>query len=336
MKSLIARSASSIQSIAKAQNFSSVVKKIYSTGYPGISEELKYEIKKKLDPIAEEFSSHRALDHDLFKYLEEQSKEGFTPKQYEVYRDNFFRRTELTIPSIARVIEKAALSGDSQTVVDAIKNLYDEGGYGDIKKMHSNLLITSHNVHGMRVFGVDPIFPISEAGKSPNLVPEVEEYRKAKQAAFDRSYPYIAGNTWAHELAADGMLDNFRKSFFVPYKLKYKSEEYKEVIEFFTAHKDDTVVGGDIEAQHERMARAAAERACKESLVNVAEVREGGLNFLDKQAKLWDGKLRELEKAKSVGEVIKPEPDFKPNPEVNPDKDKSRKATSDRDLGGRN
>ena len=101
MKSLITRSASSIQSIAKAQNFSSVAKKMYSTGYSGISEELEYEFRKKFDPIAEEFSSHRALDHDLFKYLEEQSKEGFTPKQYEVYRDNFFRRTELTIPSIA-------------------------------------------------------------------------------------------------------------------------------------------------------------------------------------------------------------------------------------------
>lgn len=324
MKSLITRSASSLQSIAKAQNFSSVAKKMYSTGFSGISEELEYEFRKKFDPIAEEFSNHRALNHDFFKYLEEQSKEGFTPKQYEVYRDNFFRRTELTIPSIARVIEKAALSGDPQAVIDTIRNLNDEGGYGDIEKMHSNLLLKSHNVHGMRVFSVDPVFPISEVAKSPNLVPEVEEYRKAKQASFDQSYPYIAGNTWAHELAADGMLDNFRKTFFSPYQGKYAPEEYKRVTEFFTAHKDDAVVGGDIEAQHERMARGAAERACKESLANVAEVRNGGLNFLGHQAKLWDGMLREVEKAKSVGEIVKPE--LTPNPEVISNKEDTRKV----------
>jgi len=291
--------------------FSSVAQVVFgceSRGNSALSCDLEEEFIRKFDPISEEFSAHRALHHPFFEYLEEQSQEGFTSEQYKIYRDNFFRRTELTIPSVARFIEKAAMSGDPQAVVDTIRNLNDEGGYGDIEKMHSNLLTTSHNRHGMRVFDVDPIYPISNAGKSLSLVPEVEEYRMAKQDSFDHSYPYIAGNTWAHELAADNMLDNFRKAFFEPYQGYYTAEEYTKLTEFFTAHKDDSVEGGDVEAQHERMARSAAERACKDSLQNIGEVKEGGEKFLDSQAKLWDGLLREIEKARSVGEIIEPKP----------------------------
>lgn len=321
--------ANSMNTLVKAQEFALVATRAYGTsfdgkrGYSGISNELEHEFKRKFDPIAEEFSNHRALNHPIFESLEEQSKQGFTAKQYEVYRDNFFRRTELTIPSIARVIEKAALSGDPQAVVDTLRNLNDEGGYGDIEKMHSNLLLKSHNVHGMRVFDLNPIVSLSDVENSPNLVPEVEEYRKAKQQSFDHSYPYIAGNTWAHELAADGMLDSFRKIFFTPYKGNYTPEEYKKVTEFFTAHKDDSIEGGDVEAQHERMARSAAERACKESLANVSEVRKGGLNFLDHQEKLWDGMLREIEKCQSVGEIILPKELYEqksPNTKITPEK----------------
>jgi hypothetical protein len=158
----------------------------------------------------------------------------------------------------------------------------------------------------MRVFNINAVYPLSEARKSKNLVPEVEEYRKAKQQAFEQAYPFIAGNTWAHELAADDMLDNFRKAFFAPYQGYYTPEEYRKVTEFFTAHKDDSVKDGDIEAQHERMARGAAQRACKENLTNISNVRRGGLTFLFHQEKLWDGMLREIEKARSQGEIIKP------------------------------
>lgn len=320
--------------------FSSVAQVVLggeSRSYSSISSDLEEEFIKKFDPIATEFLNHRALNHPFFDFLEEQSKEGVTSKQYEIYRDNFFRRTELTIPSVARFIEKAAMSGDPQAVIDTIRNLNDEGGYGDIKKMHSNLLMKSHNIHGMRVFNVDPIYQISDAGKSPNLVLEVEEYRKSKQESFDREYPYVAGNTWAHELAADDMLDNFRKTFFEPYQGYYTPEEYDKLTEFFTAHKDDSIEGGDVEAQHERMARGAAQRACKDSLQNIAEVRAGGLEFLNSQAKLWDGMLREIEKARSQGEIIEPKKYLaSPSPSLKTSEIKIIKSQSSKtELSGR-
>ncbi len=296
--------------LAKASQFSSVARRAYGTGsrgYSMISPDLEEEFRKKFDPISEEFANHRALEHPLFDFLEEQSKTGFTTTQYAIYRDNFFRRTELTIPSVARFIEKAAMNGDHQAVVDTIRNLNDEGGYGDIKKMHSNLLAESHNLHGMRVFNLNPA-QILNIIESPNLVPAVEEYRRSKQLSFDRPYPYIAGNTWAHELAADNMLDNFRKALFAPYQGYYTPEEYTKLTEFFTAHKDDSIDGGDIEAQHERMARGAAERACRDGLQNVDEVREGGLEFLNVQEKLWDGLLIGIEKAESIGSIIQIKP----------------------------
>ncbi len=328
----LARSITHIaENLKKAHDFASVAKRMYSVGfggsrtYHGVSDDLEAEFRKKFDPIAEEFLAHRALKHPFFDFLAEQSKEGFTSKQFEIYRDNFFRRTELTIPSVARFIEKAALSGDSQAVADTIRNLSDEGGYGDVDKMHSNLLAKSHNVHGMRVFNINPIYLLSEAEKSQNLVPEVEEYRKAKQQAFEQKYPFIAGNTWAHELAADDMLDNFRKAFFAPYKGYYTPAEYQKVTEFFTAHKDDSVEGGNVEAQHEIMARGAAERACKESLANISAVRDGGLDFLSHQERLWDGMLREIEKARSKGEIIELKEAFSPSSSVKSSEAKSAK-----------
>jgi hypothetical protein len=236
--------------------------------------------------------------------LKERAQIGFTPEQYKIYRDNFFRRTELTIPAVARFIERAALEGDSHAVVDTIRNLNDEGGYGNVDKMHSNLLLYSHNFHGMRVFGLDPLHPLSEAKNSLNLVPEVEDYRIAKQKAFEKPYPFVAGNTWAHELAADSMLDNFRLVFFAPYQSRYTPEEYQKLTEFFIAHKDDSKENGDVEAQHGRMAREVAERACKLSLSQIAVVRDGGLDFLNHQEKLWDGMLREIERAQSTGELV--------------------------------
>jgi len=298
MKSLIY-----IPSRQRVALFAYIALRAYSSS-SAIPEDLQREFKSKFDPLYQEFSNHRAIHHPFFEYLKEQSQIGFTPEQYKIYRDNFFRRTELTIPAVARFIERAALEGDSQAVVDTIRNLNDEGGYGDVNKMHSNLLLYSHNFHGMRVFGLDPLHPLSEAKNSPNLVPEVEEYRRAKQQAFEMSYPFVAGNTWAHELAADQMLDNFRLAFFKPYQSRYIPEEYQKITEFFTAHKDDSKENGDIEAQHGRMAREVAERACKLSLSQIALVREGGLAFLCNQEKLWDGMSRKIEKAESKGDIV--------------------------------
>lgn len=270
------------------------------------SDKFKLAIAKKVEPIAQEFSEHRALKHPLFVYLAQQSKEGFTPTQFLIYRDNFFRRTQLTIPSIAATFQAAVTYEDFDAALLALRNLNDEMGKGNKKDFHPHLLLESHNLHGIRVFELDPLPRISAAEKSELLVPEVEEYRQAKKAIFTRPYPFIAGNTWAHEFAANSMLDHFKEAFFVPYLGFYTEKEAEEIMRFFTVHKDELHEGGDIEQQHQEMAREAVELACRHSLSNLSQVREGGVIFLEHQAKLWDGMLRELEKAREVGEIVVP------------------------------
>lgn len=273
-----------------------------------LPEELKKEISKKLDPVAEEFTEHVALKHPLFDYLREQSLEGFTSRQFLVYRNNFLRRTQLTIPSIAQMLGASVTYGDFEAAILTFRNLSDEMGNGEVSMMHAKLLLESHNIHSVRVFDLDPVVRISDTEKSTVLVPEVEEYRKAKGDIFFRPYPYIAGNTWAHEFAADAMLDNFKEAFFTPYFGFYTEEEFERVIRFFTVHKDEFKKDGNVEQQHEEMARRSVESVCLEGLAHVQEVREGGLIFLNHQAKLWDGMLREIEKARNIGEIVKPKP----------------------------
>jgi len=304
--------------IARAGWFSLAARRgMHSKGGFFLSPEFKEEVSKQIDPVAEEFAQHRALNHDLFAALKEWSKTGFTPKQYETYRDNFFRRTQLTIPSIAATLASAATYEDYKATKLALRNLIDEVGQEDDRAVHSQLMIKSHNIHGMRVFRLDPMATMADVACSELLLREVEEYRKAKEDIFKRPYPYVAGNTWAHELAADQMLDHFRQAFFDPYLGFYSEKEAEEVMRFFTVHKDESHEGGDIEKQHEKMAREAAESACLASLAHVPQVREGGLIFLEHQAQLWDGLLLALERAKTVGEVVPPRPrEAKPNPRV--------------------
>jgi hypothetical protein len=292
-----------LDSLKKAHEFVNITSAAYSTKNTS-KFDINKKFKEKLDPVIEEFKSHQALDHPLFSYLEEQSKSGFNSRQFQIYRDNFFYRTELTIPSVAKTIEKAALEGDLVTVAETISNLYDEGGYGDPNKVHSKLLLDSHNLHGEKIFGLIPIDKLKNVKNSSLLLPESLKYRKHKIAVFNQPYPYIAGNTFAHELAADGMLVNFRKAFFDPYQNYYQPEEFKELLSYFTAHKDDRVEGVGVEEMHGIMARSAAERACEENIGKIPKMRKGGLDFLNTQSNLWFGMLREMEKAKDKGIII--------------------------------
>ncbi len=263
--------------------------------------------------LIDEFSSHRAVNHPLFQYLKDKSQQdGFNSRQFQIYRDNFFCRTELTIPSVARLIEKAALEGDINAMAETTRNLYDECGHGDPEKIHSKLLLDSHNQHGEKVFGLETLKELKDARKSKLLLPAVLEYRKSKTAIFNRPYPYIAGNTWAHELAADKMLISFREAFFEPYKGYYTQSEYKKLVRFYEVHRDDSIQGGDVEVQHEIMSRAASERICKENMVNIPKVKKGGLEFLEKQAELWDQLQQSIENAQEKGVKISPKRDHMP------------------------
>jgi hypothetical protein len=273
-----------------------------------ISEESEF--SKKFNAVEKEIKGHRAFNHPLFTYLKEQANDGFNATQFQIYRDNFLFRTELTIPSVARALEKAALTGDLQAVAATVRNLYDECGYGDHNLVHIKLLLDSHNKHGQKIFAISPLDELAQVYNSLLLVDGVYQYRDSKINVFNHPYPYIMGNTWAHELAADGMLDNFRQALFESYKGYYDQEGYEKVTSYYKAHKDDEVDGGDIEANHGRMARADAERACKGDMKMAAEMRRGAIEFLDRQAKLWDDLQKSMENAKENGPKIAPKPHF--------------------------
>lgn len=308
------------QTLQDANSLTSILHRSYSTrtrARPIHSSQISNNnvedrFKREFDSAAQELMQHRALNHDFFQFLKEQSQSnGFNARQFVIYRDNFFYRTELTMPSVARAIEKAALSGDFQTVADMVRNIYDEGGYGDPNKVHSRLLLDSHNEHGEKIFGIDRLERLKDVKKSMFLLPATHEYRKSKIAVFNKSYPYIAGNTWAHELAADGMLDNFRKAFFDAYAGYYGApENYKRVIGFYEAHRNDDVKDGDVELQHERMARSTIERICTQNIDNIPKILEGAIEFLDRQSDLWSEMMNAIEKAKDKGVPVLPRRTF--------------------------
>ena len=57
------------------------------------------------------------------------------------------------------------------------------------------------------------------------------------------------------------------------------------------------------------MAYDTVERLCKDNINNISKIHKGGLIFLESQSRLWDGMLREFEKAESKGVPILPKND---------------------------
>ena len=261
--------------------------------------------EEKLNEIADIFQSHPATNHQLFSYLKDQSDTGFNKFQYAIFYNNFLFRTKETIPSVALALARAALEGDNATVAMHGRNLGDETGHGNPDHVHSQLLMDTHNFHGKRVFDIDPI-TIQDLKTSILITPEVKEYCEMKEEIFRKSYPHIAGNMWAHEYLADDMLTKFREAYFEPYKSHYTEDEYKELMKFFDAHRDDSVEGGDVEAEHERMARQAVYFSCKGDIKKLDAVLEGGLMMLDCQARVWDSILRETKKYEKWMEKVPP------------------------------
>lgn len=292
-----------------------------------MSEELAH---SKALVISEEFKSHEAMHHPLFQFLKEQTKAGLTPAQFQVYRDNFFYRTANTILSVAIHAQKAAEAGDYKTLAEVVRNLFDEGGHGDLERVHLSLLEKGHNIHGQHVFGIAPL-NIIDAKKSPLLLPEAISFRQDQERLFKSSYPTMTGCLLAHEGAADDMLDNFRKTVFEPYRQHYTEEQYTKLIQYYTAHKDDTVEGGDVEKQHQEQAlRIVTDMISNEKNAEKL-ILEGGKRFLVAQAKLWSGLLRDMEKSQNHGLPV-PFTRKRPTPSPQPDSLGQFSSESERTL----
>jgi hypothetical protein len=261
--------------------------------------------EEKLNEIADIFKNHPAINHQLFSYLKDQSDTGFNKLQYAIFYSNFLFRTKETIPSVALALARAVREGDFSSTALHADNLADETGHGNPDHVHLQLLMNTFNEHGKRIFDLDPI-SIQDLKESILITLEVKEYCEMKVKIFLGSYAKINGNMWAHEYAADDMLKIFREAFFEPYKSHYTEDEYKELMKFFDAHRDDSVDGGDVEAEHQRMARQAVYFSCKDDIKKLDAVLEGGLMMLDCQARVWDSILRETKKYEKWMEKVPP------------------------------
>lgn len=241
--------------------------------------------------------NHRAIHHPFFNYIKACAKEGFTPKQYQIYRDNYLYRTMHTIPSIAYLTAAAALNGDIETLSLVGKNLFEECGSGDPKKAHSQLLNFSHNEHGKTVFNLNPIQMV-DLQHQPTITKETRQFVKQEKDLYqNKNYCIALGAAYAHETAANSMLTHFYESIFLSYKNHYNLQEFYHIAEYFLIH-----ISG-LELVHADIAKYSAQKM-DTSKENLKDLAEGCTVFLNSQANLWDGLLRELQLASREGKRV--------------------------------
>jgi hypothetical protein len=274
------------------------------------------ELQQSIDAIATRLGSHRALNHDFFKYLK--AEDGFNSYQYRIFRDNFFYRTAFTIPGVLHTIKSAILFGNYHAAWHVGRNMIDELGhnsnFASSDALHLKLLEDCFNEFGEVMFAVEKItIPSSE--NSLFLVPQAFSDRKVRKVLYESdSMIEVFATSWAHEFAADKMLVNLFHGIFLPYNGHYNRIEgegkfKKSVSIYFDAHRDDSKDNGDIEAEHERIARGVLLKALKENNSNPTKslnmIEAATSMFLDSQANLWDGIMSAMKEAKNKGPVLK-------------------------------
>lgn len=239
----------------------------------------------------DELSKYEASSQCFFNYLEQLSKDSFNRKQFQIYRDNFFFRTSSTTRSIFRVFLAAALNADYTTRSSIGENLFDELGRGNPEKRHLTLLEKSYNFHGEKVFGL-PRISVQEVEQSPFICEEARYFREIQKSLYcHKYYQVVLGCSFAQEAVANHMLESFYKTLFLPYKFLY-NEDFEQVSEYFLTH----ITG--LEKNHAEKAKQAIFRACSNEHA-LQLVVEGISRFLNAQAVLWKGILREMIKAQS-------------------------------------
>lgn len=260
--------------------------------------------------ILNSFRAHRANHHEFFEYLKESSKEGITPEQYLVYRDNFFHRTKNIMGFIAVYVKRIVDNHDYPSLAQTAKNFSDEGGHGIVEGIHLKLLEDGHNLHGRIVFGI-PEITIPNAKNSPFLVPEALPFRKNQKIAFrSASYPSMTGRLLAHEDAADEMLNNFRMFIFEPYKGYYTEKDFNSLIEYYRVHRDDSKENGNVEEEHQKQALQIASNIIAFNPRAAKTILRGGERFLEDQSNLWDGMMREMQNSRFHGPKVLPKSEF--------------------------
>jgi len=293
--------------MTKSPWLANVPKKYYSK--LNFSDNKDEVVAKHLTELSKKFKEHRALKHPFFEYLKEEK--GFNAKQYQVFRDNFFYRTAFTVPGVLHVIKAALLDGDLETAHYVAKNLNDELAITESSsKMHPKLLEKSFNNFGETIFGIDGM-PISGAENSQYLLSEALTDRDVRKAGYEAEQALkVYATSWAHEFLADGMLQNFYKDVFLPYEKTYditkKDSKFQDDISpYFLAHNDPSKEHGDVEAEHERIARKVVSDKILKSSENPRKslnlVDASTMAFFESQSKLWDAIMNAMQKVRENG-----------------------------------
>ncbi len=226
-----------------------------------------------------------------------------------MYRDNYFYRTFNTIKSVAQHLTKAVGAQDYDAIAAVSQNFFEEGGNGNPQAVHLRLLEDSHNRLGTIVFGV-PEIKLRDAKHSPFLLPEALSFRRTQSQLFSSSYPTMTGCLLAHERMADDMLINFRKSIFEPNRGYFTESEFKKLVRYYDAHRDDSKDNANVEEQHKEQALRVVAKLIEENPRTEKLIMDGGIKFLNAQANLWDGLMREMENSKHHGQVVPPNKNF--------------------------
>jgi hypothetical protein len=243
------------------------------------------------------FDEYGARTKPLAEYLHAKSCRGFTAKQFEIYRDNYFYRTATTVEAVARAALSCAIHNDRVSLACLAQNLNDESGSGMASMNHQALLESSHNIHGKAVFEL-PETSIPQSSSSKLLIDETLRYRRIhSQLLSSGDHVTVLAASYAQEQAASGMLELFKSAFFVPYRDRYSVQQFSEVTKYFSVHLDEGV-----EENHGLMAWKSLSPHLTTQGVrrNAADAIEA---FLGAQADVWDGLLLYLGAAETEGDV---------------------------------
>ncbi len=249
--------------------------------------------ERELDEFLSSLEEHNIFKNNYFNHL---TAVKWTPDTYELYRANFFYRTELTVKGIAHVCARASEVNDMDTLILFAYILGEETGMGNKAHCHELFMENALNLFGATEFGVLPL-KVVDAKKSPLIIPETLAYREKILDLITGSYQRMLGVAMALETHADQMLTTFREAFRLT-RRKMDVDTFKHDVEvYFNAHVDNGV-----EERHAADARQCVKNNCQ-NLDDLNEIIFGANEMLKIQQSMWDAMYNNTLKLES-GTVI--------------------------------
>lgn len=233
---------------------------------------------EKLDCFLSEIKLHTIFNNPYFSYL---SEHKWTPASYELFRANFFFRTELTVKGIAHVCSRSAAVNDIDTLILFSYILGEETGMGCKNHCHETLMENALNWFGFHEYGLDAL-SVNNASASSYILNETLQYRDRIQELISDSYPIMLGVVMALETHADIMLLAFREAFRLN-RTKSEKDTYLKIVEiYFNAHLDN-----GIEERHAEDAKQCVINNCRND-ENLQEIIYGATEMLSVQEAMWN------------------------------------------------